>query len=38
MFDSFDEDRDERIDAAELGRALKHYKYARISNHPVFFH
>lgn len=28
MFDSFDEDRDGRIDATELGRALAHYQYA----------
>jgi Ca2+-binding EF-hand superfamily protein len=28
MFDSFDVDRDGRIDATELGRALAHYQYA----------
>jgi Ca2+-binding EF-hand superfamily protein len=28
MFDSFDIDGDGRIDAADLGRALAHYKYA----------
>jgi hypothetical protein len=27
MFDSFDGDRDGRIDATELGRALNHYQY-----------
>jgi Ca2+-binding EF-hand superfamily protein len=34
MFDSFDIDRDGRIDAAELGQALAHYKYA---NSPTFW-
>ena len=38
MFDSFDTDRDGRIDASELGNALTHYKYARLSNNLVFFH
>ena len=38
MFDSFDEDRDGRIDANELGRALAHYQYAEFSNHLVFLH
>jgi len=28
MFDSFDADRDGRIDASELSQALEHYKYA----------
>jgi hypothetical protein len=28
MFDAFDGDRDWRIDAIELGRALDHYRYA----------
>jgi Ca2+-binding EF-hand superfamily protein len=32
MFDSFDEDRDGRIDATELSRALAHYQYA---NSPI---
>lgn len=31
MFDSFDRDRDGRIDATELGRALAHYQYANSS-------
>jgi Ca2+-binding EF-hand superfamily protein len=38
MFDSFDVNRDGRIDTNELGRALAHYEYARLSSHPVFFH
>jgi Ca2+-binding EF-hand superfamily protein len=31
MFDSFDRDRDGRIDATELGSALRHYQYANFS-------
>jgi Ca2+-binding EF-hand superfamily protein len=38
MFDSFDGDRDGRIDTAELGLALANYGYARLSNDPVFSH
>ena len=35
MFDSFDGDRDGRIDATELGRALEHYKYANLILQPL---
>jgi len=35
VFDSFDIDRDGRIDAAELGQALAHYKYASSPNSLV---
>jgi Ca2+-binding EF-hand superfamily protein len=28
MFDAFDGDREGRIDAGELGRALSYYKYS----------
>jgi Ca2+-binding EF-hand superfamily protein len=38
MFDSFDTDRNGRIDATELVNALEHYRYARLSNHLIFFH
>jgi Ca2+-binding EF-hand superfamily protein len=34
MFTSFDGDRDGKIDASELGRALAHYKYASL---PTFW-
>lgn len=37
MFESFDTDRDGRIDATELGSALGHYRYARFPSHPDFF-
>jgi hypothetical protein len=37
MFDSFDSDRDGKIDATELGSALAHFQYAGLSNHPIFF-
>ena len=36
MFDSFDIDRDDRMDAAELGQALAHYKYVN-SDFSVLF-
>lgn len=38
MFDSFDTNGDGRIDAADFGRALAYYEYAKLSDHTVFFH
>ena len=37
MFDSFDRDRDGRIDATELGRAFAHYQYANSPTLLSFF-